>query len=1503
MKDKSGSQREPLNEGRILKIENRYFRFDRCIGMQGTSSLVYEGTELINPDREKTPIDDDGKEFNGIRHINLIIKEFYPVPDDTPFDIRRQEDGALKVNSLTKENGLYIEREKQFLDAENNQWKLGNASEVCEIIPKLYFSGKYGDSRYLMSERLNGWSLDKDRGISLEDRLLRAYRMGELLQVLHESGYIVMDFKPENFFWSDAYDTVFLIDLDSVLPYGEREALLDSRIYTNESYRSPEVRDFMEMYQYYSAHERENLKLELISPEINIYNLGQYCYFLLFGTVPQKDLTGELKLVQEMLLNQYPELKAGNLYEGIVQILTRCLSEDAWTRYHSAEEFVKTIGLIRTRLMYKKITPRKKLTKENCTFFSYNMLEKYPLYDYGWTEKHKVLDVAIVGNHIMWESMLTTILSCAQMLDTVLNIHLVSGNAKQNWENYADSKKRPDLMSAVSVSLNGKLVSEYKEDNKIVASRIANIFLYDISEHSSDYNYEYKATREIVSRLCREDICRYFILLEEIEQWNYDLANMLVGSPRKKGKIFIGYIRYSEDMRVKGRRLADVAPLGVTGISETFFDEKGSNRIYEMGYSVHRMYDLMHSPWATEEEIRANYKSNRYNIEASERAALNLYYKMKSIGLDAKSEDAPFVWDDTVLSEYSGTTTRIFDKLLWQEHLSWTAFMITHGHRGVRSTDELVSYLYERDNDWKNKEDKHHLVHPCICKSEVGYHIKPKMWRDYPQLCESDKKELDDLDCWSLEVYYQVRKKLEKRKDDAIHILNGMNEIIRQNRPIGNNSIYMLLKDQFRTVNRAFLNIIYEEPLDADRIWNNAINEFESACMTAGIYSAEMESKCEQLNRFMQPAIWFREKHDFKRFDEAILWAAPEILYRGDNINVSKKQQIVIYKSESEDAWENIYSSIMMHPSRLIIIPIRNREKERLQKKYEELARYFKLDTKVEVLPLSCLKGDRGTLLLDLTGANPLRERMILKLPFMNKIHPFVISNMRCRPLDPTDMLIRQLNRQVSLSVEQILRINGAEERKRVEKDSVTKLNREQYKTLWKWYRNVGNEEVWNTFRNILNKIQKDHIKVLETEETFNESTDCITDHIEGKVFSESGLLDVLYELQDRYSIVQIIDFPHLENYAPVRIQTKCGDLFRQISDAVRITNEMRDKCHWSVVEISGIPYMKNDTLYVDEYISDKVDLTEDISGKVLRESGFWDVLQELQNKYPFIEIEGHKQLEDDFSYRIRVKTEHRSMFAPIRNAVKDINRRWSRISTREKKQIKKGVKNVADIVSSRDRDIDEISEEYAVRKVFSYLSETEKECLFPGLSIKRVKEGLHVQFRYYSEAIRRVFERPETILAALIYHECKNEGIFDYIRCSEEFIWEDGSTENKIDVIGTRNSRTYFISAKTAPLQDEHRREIFEHSNNFGIQSRAILVCSHPSSRREGNCLNDKMQKIDNRMNPGGVRRQFLLVADDVDITRKRDENTEVEIRVAESIRKVVEETERVYREIDRGC
>lgn len=1452
MRGTEGISRVPMPEGKILKIEGRFFAFDKCIGKQGTSSLVYEGAELIHPDGRKKPIDEDGKALPGIHRKNLIIKEFYPMSEEAAFDITRGVDGALKAARPTKESPAYRDRREQFCAAEDNQLKLGNASRVSEIIPRLYFCGDYGDSRYLFSERHDGWSLDSDRKKckTLEEKLQRAYRMGELVQEINESGYIIMDFKPENFFWTNVGDTLYLIDLDSVIPYKDKALLKDSRIYTNAAYRAPEVQYFTEKYKRSSGRERENLKQELPFLAINIFNLGQYLYFLLFGKVPGAIKPEAIKGIRDLLLDQYEELKAGELYKEILDIFAKCLSESTYERYSTAKTFVNKIDKIQTSLKFRRMVPRKKYTKENCNFLSYKLIEEFPLYDYGWSPDRKVLDVSIVGNHTMWESMFTTILSCAQMLDTTLNIRLVATDVREKWEKYAAPSERPDLLSTVSVSLNGEIINEYRDDNKVVSVRLANVCLYEVNDYLPENGNEYEAIAGILRELNSERVqCNYYILIEEIEQWNRRFAQMLAGMSERQAKIFVGYLRYDESQCVRGNRFVQVKPFGAAYLSENYLEEKKSNRIFEMGYNVHRMYHRMSNQWATDEEMRADYKSDRYNIEGSERAALNIYYKMKSIGLDAKKESAPFEWHDRVLSMDSGSGENVFDRILWLEHLSWTAFMVTHGHRGVRSTDELRDYLYEGANDWKNKEDKKHLVHPCICESSVGYHIKHEMWRKYPNLTQKEYQSLDELDRWSLEVYFEVRNKLEKKRDSAIRILQDIHDIIRQNRSSKVRSAQILLEEEFQKLESNFWKILDEQSLDAARIWRASLNDFISICKTTEIFKTELRKKCEELDRYMKPAIWFREQHDFKKADEAVLQAAPHILYGENAASDSKKQGLIIYKAESEEPWENIYSTIMMNPARLILIPARSSDSKCLKEKYSKLVRYLNLRTQVDVTPLNQLTRVRGTLLLDLTGTNSLRGRKILELPFMSQIHPFVALNMSCRPLDPKDMTILNLNRSVSLSVEQILMINGVEKKSRVGKDSVARLRPKQYQALWKWYRAVNDENVWKTFRNVLGRIRKENFKMLETKEITANAENFMTDRIEGKVFRDSGLLEVLLDLQNRYSCLEHVEYPRSEEYSQVKFLTKCGELAEQIQEAVKLTNDKFLSCKWSVVEQNGCIYLKNDTLYVDKVIS-----------------------------------------------------EHRKLFGTIRGAVKGVNRKWPRINQSEKNRLRRKDGDAAETVSSEAGNFDEISEEAAVEKVFSVLPKKEQEMLFPGLSVTREREGVHLKFRYASASVRKVFERSGNLLQALIYHECRNAGIFDDICCSEEFKWRDGAAENEIDIIGTRNSRTYFISAKATPLYDEHRREIFEHSYNFGIQSRAILVCSHPSSRKDGDGYGN-VQRIVERMNAGGDRKQYLLVLDDIEMTDEGKRNSRRKIRIAESIKKVIEETEGLYREMAEEC
>ena len=101
---------------------------------------------------------------------------------------------------------------------------------------------------------------------------------------------------------------------------------------------------------------------------------------------------------------------------------------------------------------------------------------------------------------------------------------------------------------------------------------------------------------------------------------------------------------------------------------------------------------------------------------------------------------------------------------------------------------------------------------------------------------------------------------------------------------------------------------------------------------------------------------------------------------------------------------------------------------------------------------------------------------------------------------------------------------------------------------------------------------------------------------------------------------------------------------------------------------------------------------------------------------------------------------------------------------------------------------------------------------------------------------MKACLQREGNILEAMIYFTCLEMGIFDDLNINSEFSWnramsgkDDGYiVNNEIDIIGTKNMKTYFISAKMAVPETAHLTEIKYFADHFGIDGQAVLVTSN---------------------------------------------------------------------------
>ena len=115
------------------------------------------------------------------------------------------------------------------------------------------------------------------------------------------------------------------------------------------------------------------------------------------------------------------------------------------------------------------------------------------------------------------------------------------------------------------------------------------------------------------------------------------------------------------------------------------------------------------------------------------------------------------------------------------------------------------------------------------------------------------------------------------------------------------------------------------------------------------------------------------------------------------------------------------------------------------------------------------------------------------------------------------------------------------------------------------------------------------------------------------------------------------------------------------------------------------------------------------------------------------------------------------------------------------------------------------------------------------GIGLDRPLEGAA------AEAVKACLQSEGNILEAMSYFTCLGMGTFDDLNINSEFSWEplqDNALEevvnNEIDIKGTKNLKTYFISAKMCRPETAHLMEIKYFSEHFGIDGQAVLVTSN---------------------------------------------------------------------------
>ncbi len=838
--------RTPLKKGDRIQIGEAEFSIESQVG-EGTSCLAYRAFR-VGPQ-------------GGLQNMPVIVKEFYPTSMTHLFDIKR-EGQTLRVSTLTKEDSEYKKRLAQFEQGYKCQWNLSCSDETMELMVRPQMQGRFGDSYYAVTEIHAGMSMDQVVFSTLKEKLEAVMAVTDTLQLLHSAGYLLLDFKPENLLWIPQTKRVKLFDADSVLDYRHLEEVEPEDIRFNTTYLSPQLRLFREIF----ADDRgEFLRKRQIylTPSADIYSVGLLLCQLLFDRILEHEDEIETEGFKKELCDRYEAELNGRekLAAALVKIMRRALRELVGYRYQTAQSLFNDLGKVYHALTAEMYVPRKTAARANYSYVAYDLLERYPLFDYG-TKKSggRVLDIAIVGTHGMRRQMLQAMIACGQMLDTRLNIRLFDADVERFWDSFTSEKSCPELNRVVTCNLNQKMI-RMDVDTTIVDSPLAHIYLdaNDSESHILD-----------TMKSCST---RYFVLLQEEESRNYKIAKSLA-KEAGDGPVFIGYLNNENKQIPALNRCVTAFSISSQKMSEVYCEEAFESKIYQMGLAVHLYYSGGSEPDADRKKICDAFRKDPYSIASSERSALHGVYKLASVGIDWYAKDAEKLFYDRVLSLKTAEQRELLERLAALEHRSWTAYMILQGAKTVNSAEELRHYAYVGNNDWKDRSDPDHIKHPCLRASRPGRGLPECGWEN---LTEEEINRLDSLDYWSYLIWHTLEELI--KRDHALRE-HKIQEICRMTREEGWYELEIVCDRMEGAIGKCL-----KKENSAAEYWRNVRNEFSAAYQAEQKKNLRLEEALADLDRLMRPVLQNSSYHDFKKSDEDVIFALAEILAASRKLN------------------------------------------------------------------------------------------------------------------------------------------------------------------------------------------------------------------------------------------------------------------------------------------------------------------------------------------------------------------------------------------------------------------------------------------------------------------------------------------------------------------------------------------------------------------------------------------------------------------------------------------
>lgn len=807
------------------------------------------------------------------------LKEFYPAAmamgtgKQRSVILRRDQNGQLQPFSNSMKNS-FQEMCKEFVSAYEKLENAKKADDQNEVLNNYIppYEVLYGyDEKDDTAGSVYIWTPDDKKGQGF-DVFLKEVRknpgkqaewklyhilntlltLTDCVKALHTAGLLHLDLKPSNFLVPytggmelntntiSLFDVNTLYDVESTVP----------KLAGTRGFCAPEV----------MRGRAENRS--------DIYSIGAILFqgAVVCEAAPDGMYQDEFYQRLEQFVSESELILASDVNNNVflkywlVTILKKCLAKRPADRYGSCEELMEDLEKAKTFLMpsvtkgklgeNRKIAVVEKETaiKDRPQWAFHQMLYQDPLY--RRVKNGEPIEVLVIGAGNYGQRFIDICLQTGQMLNHELHITAFSAEPELDQKVYLQF--RPALAEFVDV--NGSLKGE--KDHSY-----GTLYFEQCSFTSAEQNANIEKAEEILKKKKYHYI---FVSLGD-DELSECVAAAFVDSLRKME------LKCSVYFAVQGEQKKEYC-----GGEPVYLNARITAK--QIDLQLERMAFLTHTCWngfdGDQKMLRKQFLQ-KYNYVSSLSYALSIFYKLKSIGIEADDLNKAADLFRSKTQTENGNRNHLFRQLTALEHRRWVLEKVTNGWSApLDSNGELDLMGCVKRGSVKDHTAKHH---PCIVRSteDTPLLLPPyntnenKVW-DLPNPMDET---LDELDRMSVELHRCFKKQRDNICKTAV-LQRGNFAMLRKKLSHESHSVTEALQQY---------QLCLQDILEGSRTASEQYPYMEKKLMDALHQSVpsvreDTEMCLKQIRREFFSVIEYNLYRDYKRYDEVLIERIPFIL-------------------------------------------------------------------------------------------------------------------------------------------------------------------------------------------------------------------------------------------------------------------------------------------------------------------------------------------------------------------------------------------------------------------------------------------------------------------------------------------------------------------------------------------------------------------------------------------------------------------------------------------------